>query len=121
MPILSNYPISLYPDVNIAAGSIVIYIKTSLSAFKGISTNWDYGINSPKIADMRGILNVLLVIGILAGKITPFAIWHCGTVGDINGYPTPLAKFGEYNVLYPVKLHTFYILSVITGLIPSSK
>jgi predicted deacylase len=36
-------------------------------------------------ADINGILNVLRETGILKGKICPFDIWHCGTVGDIKG------------------------------------
>jgi len=53
-------------------------------------------------ADNNGILNVLDATGILLVKIIPFAIWHWGTVGEINGYLTPLAKLGEYNVENPI-------------------
>ena len=85
MPMLSNYDISLYPDVNIANGSIVNYKSKSFSALKGNNMNCFYGINKPITDDIKGILNVLLKIGIFWGKIKPFAIWHWGTVGDING------------------------------------
>lgn len=56
------------------------------------------------MADINGILNVLLEIGILAGKIIPFAIWHCGTVGDIKGYLTPFENFGEFRTENPFKV-----------------
>lgn len=72
-------------------------------AFNGRRTNWLYGIKRPITADIKGILNVLLEIAILAGKIIPLAIWHWGTVGEINGYRTPLAKLGEYKFENPVK------------------
>jgi hypothetical protein len=35
--------------------------------------------------EIKGILKVLREIGIFWGKIIPFCIWHCGTVGDMNG------------------------------------
>lgn len=54
-------------------------------------------------AESRGILNVLNEIGILLFNINPLAIWHCGTVGDKNGYLTPLAKFGAYKFENPIK------------------
>lgn len=85
IPTLSNYDISLKPDVNIAYGSIVSYNNKSFKARKGNKTNWFLGINIPKTADINGILKVLSATGILVGSITPFCIWHCGTVGDING------------------------------------
>jgi hypothetical protein len=44
---------------------------------------------------MRGNLNVLVETGTFAGNITPFCIWHCGTVGDMKGYLTPLEKAGD--------------------------
>jgi hypothetical protein len=37
-------------------------------------------------------------MGILEFNILPFTIWHCGTVGDINGYRTPFAKLGEFKL-----------------------
>lgn len=80
--------------MNIAAGSIVIYINPSFNALSGIKTNCSSGINNPIIADIKGILNVFRVTGIFLGKITPFWIWTCGTVGDINGYLTPFEKAG---------------------------
>ena len=98
IPTLSNYDMSLYPDVNIAYGSIVSSIERLLKAFKGIKMNWLYGIPNPITADIKGILKVLLAIGILEFNIFPFTIWHCGTVGDINGSRTPFAKFGEFKL-----------------------
>lgn len=79
-------------------------MSTSFKALNGRSTNCDYGINKPNTADINGILNVRFLIGILAGKINPFAIWHWGTDGDINGYRTPFENLGEYKLLKPVKL-----------------
>lgn len=87
--------------MNIALGSIVISINMSLRALSGSNTNWDYGISKPSTADIKGILNVLLEIGILLGRMTPFIIWHWGTVGEIKGYRTPLEKLGEYKWLNP--------------------
>jgi|LakMenEpi03Aug12_release.lakeMendotaPanAssembly.Ray.scaffolds.fasta_scaffold1842021_1 hypothetical protein len=98
MPILSNYDISLYPEVNIAYGSIVNSIERLVSAFRGIKMNWFYGIPNPITADIKGTLKVLLVMGILEFNILPFTIWHCGTVGDMNGYRTPFAKLGEFKL-----------------------
>ena len=61
----------------------------------GSNTNWFYGINKPMTADKRGILKVLRAIGNFWAVILPSSIWHCGTVGEIKGYRTPLAKCGE--------------------------
>ncbi len=101
IPTLSNYDISLYPDVNIAHGSIVNYKIVSLNARTGKRTNWLLGIFNPITADIKGILNILRETGIFFGNIRPFCIWHCGTVGDMNGYHTPFAKLGEYKLVYP--------------------
>ena len=63
-------------------------------------------------ADIRGILNVLRWITNFCSEINPFIICPWGTVGDINGYLTPLAKFGEYSVVNPwilAKLGTFWL------------
>lgn len=89
--------------MNIAYGSIVIYIKLPSTAFKGIIMYWFYGISNPIIADIKGILNVLCDIGIFWGNITPPAIWHWGTVGEMNGYLTPFENWGEHKFVYPVK------------------
>ena len=91
----------MYPDVNIAAGSIVSSKYMSFKAFIGKSTNWVAGISNPKTADKRGILNVLREIGIFCWRIIPFNIWHWGTVADMKGYHTPFAKDGEYKFEYP--------------------
>ena len=47
--------------------------------------NCDSGISNPMMADISGILKVRCETGIFAAKMFPFCIWHCGTVGDING------------------------------------
>jgi len=60
-------------------------MRISFNALIGINTNWSYGINSPNIAEISGILNVLLLTGIFVFSIFPFFIWHCGTVGEIKG------------------------------------
>ena len=51
----------------------------------GINTNWSYGINKPSIADISGILKVLLLTATFEVNTLPFFIWHCGTVGDMKG------------------------------------
>lgn len=86
---------------------MVNYSKIVLIAFKGNNTNCFYGINNPITADNNGILNVLLAIGNFCNTIFPFIIWACGTVGDINGYLTPFAKFGDIRVEYPILEHKF--------------
>lgn len=82
---------------------------TSLNALRGKSTNWFLGIPKPITDDNKGILNVLVATGIFWTNITPFDIWHCGTVGDINGYLTPFEKFGDIKVVNPVKTGEFAI------------
>lgn len=52
-------------------------------------------------AEISGILKVLRGIGNFDSVMSPLAIWHCGTVGEMNGYRTPFAKWGEYNVVHP--------------------
>lgn len=47
--------------------------------------NWSGGIKTPITAEISGILNVFFTSGTLYGKINPFCIWTCGTVGDKNG------------------------------------
>lgn len=72
----------------------------------------------PITADINGILNILLDTGIFFGKIRPFSIWHCGTVGDINGYQTPFAKLGENKFVYPNNGAIFGILVSEAVVIP---
>lgn len=72
MPTSSNSQKSLYPEVNIAYGSNVIYIINEFIAVKGISLNCDGSIKQPIIPDITGILNVFLKIGIFVGVIWPF-------------------------------------------------
>lgn len=95
IPILSNYEMSLYPEVNIAFGSIVSSMSMLFKALNGSKTNWCYGIKRPRIDDISGILNVRWDTGTFWGIMTPFAIWHWGTVGEMNGSRTPFAKLGE--------------------------
>lgn len=102
---------SLYPEVNIACWSIVNYISSPSKAFKGSKTNCDCGINSPIIADINGILNVLFDTGTFWLNIWPFCIWHCGTVGDIKGYLTPLANIGDIRFVNPVNEVMFGIFA----------
>lgn len=76
-------------------------------ARNGINTNWFYGIPSPITDEYKGILNVFFETGILNFVIFPFCIWHCGTVGDINGSRTPFANKGEYKWVKPNKYAEF--------------
>lgn len=89
---------------------MVIYIRLPSSALSGIIMNWLYGINNPITAEIKGILNVLFSTGIFCGSILPPIIWHCGTVGDINGYLTPFANWGEYRFVNPVNPAWFCIV-----------
>ena len=97
-----------------ACWSIVNYINIPSKAFKGNKTNWDCGINNPIIADIKGILNVLFDTGIFWVKIWPFAIWHCGTVGEINGSRTPFENIGDTKFVKPcsdVIFGTFWLIN----------
>lgn len=109
IPTLSNYPISLYPEVNIANGSIVNYSTKSFNARNGNKTNCYWGISKPSTADINGILKVRCATGIFWDSITPFIIWHWGTVGDMNGSKTPFANFWEKRFVNPVRLFVFAI------------
>lgn len=66
-------------------------------------------------AENNGILNVLLAIGNFDCVILPFIIWHWGTVGEIKGYLTPLAKCGEYKVVNPINPVMFGIKPAFYG------
>ncbi len=70
---------------------------------------------TPKTADIKGILKVLCAIGILVCKITPPCIWHCGTVGEINGSQVPFEKTGENKLENPKVFVEFWTVFWITS------
>ena len=79
----------MYPDVNIAYGLNVNYIKHSYKASKGRRTNWSGGINAPITDDNKGNENFL--VGTVTGvPINPYPNWHWGMVFDMNGSFVPI-------------------------------
>jgi hypothetical protein len=61
----------------------------------------------PSVDDNNGILKVLRFMGTLLCAIDPFIICACGTVGEMNGSPTPLLKSGDVKLVYPNRLVLF--------------
>lgn len=108
MPTLSTSHMSLYPLVNIAYGSRVIYNKAVLIDCIGINLYWLGSTKTPMTADMSGILKVLWIIGTLLWRNIPLLRLHWGTVGEITGSNVPRVKKGVNNEVNP-KLAVFTV------------